>query len=77
MKKGDLVMYDANLAVTAIIIDIKQLCGSIFMLDLLQSTGRDHFIIQKGLNPLYLTKDFTVCEEDRETQMIALMNRQI
>jgi|MGYP003624410024 hypothetical protein len=77
MKRGDLVMYDHNLAVTAIVIDMKPDTPAHSWLNLLQVSGHEWFIIPFGFDSMYRSCDFIVCEKDRKAQMADLLSRQI
>ena len=77
MKRGDLVMYDHNLAVTAIVIDMKPDTPAHSWLNLLQVGGREWFAIPIGFGTMYRYCDFLVCEKDRKAQMADLLSRQI
>ena len=78
MKVGDLVIYKFNPRVMAIVMDIYPRQHGRPCPDLLQVSGQECFIIERGPNPMYTTYAFVVASDgDRQPYLKKWGNSQI
>ena len=79
MKVGDLVMYKFNPRVMAIVVDIyPNPQHSSPLPDLLQVSGQEWFVIERGINPMLKADAFTTAKDgDRQAYLKEWANRQI
>ena len=78
MKIGDLVMYKFNPRVMAIVMDMRAQRHGRPCPDLLQVSGQEWFIIERGINPMFRTDAFTAAKDgDRQAYLKEWANRQI